>query len=79
MLRPAATKVVPLDQYLLKITFDNGEDRIFDVKPYIQGSWYGELSDPAYFKSVFPDGFSVEWANGQDLCPDELYYSSVPA
>ena len=79
MLRPTATKVVPLDQYLLKITFDNGEDRIFDVKPYIQGSWYGELSDPAYFKSVFPNGFSVEWANGQDLCPDELYYSGVPA
>ena len=79
MLRPTATKVVPLDQYLLKITFDNGEDRIFDVKPYIQGSWYGELSDPAYFRSVFPNGFSVEWANGQDLCPDELYYSSVPA
>ena len=79
MLRPTATRVIPLDQYLLKITFDNGEDRIFDVKPYIQGSWYGELSDPAYFKSVFPNGFSVEWANGQDLCPDELYYSSVPA
>ena len=79
MLRPTATRVIPLDQYLLKITFDNGEDRIFDVKPYIQGSWYGELSDPAYFKSVFPNGFSVEWANGQDLCPDELYYSSTPA
>ena len=78
MLRPTATRVVPLGQYLLKITFDNGEDRIFDVKPYIQGSWYGELSDPSYFKSVFPNGFSVEWANGQDLCPDELYYSSVP-
>ena len=79
MLRTTATRVVPLDQYLLKITFDNGVDRIFDVKPYIQGSWYGELSDPAYFRSVFPNGFSVEWANGQDLCPDELYYSSVPA
>ena len=79
MLRPTATKVVPLDQYLLKITFDNGEDRFFDVKPYIQGSWYGELSDPSFFKSVVPNGFSVEWANGQDLCPDELYYSSVPA
>lgn len=79
MLRPTAIKVVPLDQYLLKVSFDNGEDRIFDVKPYIQGSWYGELSDPAYFKSVYANGFSVEWANGQDLCPDELYYSSAPA
>ena len=79
MLRPTATKVVPLDGYRLWITFDNGENKIFDVKPYIKGSWYGELSDPAYFKSVFPNGYSVEWANGQDLCPDDLYYCSVTA
>ncbi len=77
MLRPTATKAVPMENYILRISFDNGEIKDFDVKPYIRGSWYGELSDPAYFKSVKTNGYSVEWANGQDLCPDELYYSSV--
>ena len=78
MLRPTAISVVPLDDYLLKLKFDDGETKLFDVKPYIKGSWYNELLDPTYFKSVKTNGYTVEWANGQDLCPDELYYSSRP-
>ena len=77
MLRPTAVKVVPMNDYLLNIEFDNGEQKVFDVKPYIKGSWYGELSAPAYFKSVVTNGYSVEWANVQDLCPDVLYCNSL--
>ncbi|MCD8363004.1 MAG: DUF2442 domain-containing protein [Lachnospiraceae bacterium] len=77
MLRPTAKTVSALSNYRLRILFDNGETKIFDVKPYIKGSWYGELGDTTYFKSVFANGYSVEWANGQDICPDELYYDSV--
>ena len=78
MLRPTATQVKPLDNYTIEIIFNNGEQKVFDVKPYIKGSWYGELSDVAYFKSVAVNGFTVAWPNGQDLCPDELYHDSVP-
>lgn len=77
MLRPTATKVFPLDNYMLKIEFDNGEIKIFDVKPYINGNWYSELADKNYFKTVTTNQVSVEWENGQDICPDELYYNSV--
>ncbi len=81
MLRPTATKAVPMTDFWLRVSFDNGETKDFDVKPYIRGNWYGELSDPTYFKSVFVNGYTVEWANGQDICPDELYYNAqaVPA
>ncbi len=74
MLRPTAQTVKALDNFQLQIDFDNGERKCFDVKPYIQGSWYGELKDPLYFKRVFVNGYTVEWPNGQDLCPDEIYY-----
>ena len=77
MLRPTAVKVTPLDDFRLLITFDSEEKKIFDVKPYIKGSWYGELGNIGYFKSVFTDGFTVVWPNGQDICPDELYELSV--
>lgn len=77
MLRPTAKEVFPLDDFMLRILFDNGEVKIFDVKPYIRGNWYSELFDPAYFHSVFANGYTVEWANGQDLCPDELYHNSI--
>lgn len=73
MLRPTAIRVIPQDHYLLRLTFDNGETKIFDVKPYITGSWYGKLRNPAYFHKVRTDGFTVVWPDGQDLCPDELY------
>lgn len=79
MLRPTAIKVTPLADYKLKLLFDNNEVKIFDVAPYIRGNWYSELSSPAYFQSVFVNQYSVEWPNGQDLCPDELYYNSTPA
>ena len=79
MMRPTAVLVEPVEDYQLVLEFDNGEKKKFDVKPYIQGSFYGQLSDLAYFKSVRTNGYSVEWENGQDLCPDELYYNSIPA
>lgn len=77
MLRPTAIEVSPLDNFFLNIKFDNGEIRLFDVKPYIKGNWYSELENREYFNTVKTNGFTVEWANGQDLCPDELYYNSI--
>lgn len=78
MLRPTAIKVFVLKNYKLKIEFNNGEIKIFDVSPYIQGSWYSQLKDSNYFSLVKPDGFTITWPNGQDICPDDLYYNSVP-
>lgn len=77
MLRPTAIKVLPLSDYKIHLEFDSGEKKIFDVAPYIQGNWYSELSDLAYFNSVFTNGFTVEWPHGQDLCPDEIYYNGT--
>lgn len=79
MLRPTAKEVIAKEDYILDIKFDNGERKFFDVKPYIQGEWYGKLNDVAYFKSVAVDGFTVVWPDGQDICPNELYVNSKMA
>ncbi|MDY3740171.1 MAG: DUF2442 domain-containing protein [Selenomonadaceae bacterium] len=73
MLRPTAVSVIPMDNYIVNVKFDNGEEKKFDVKPYIKGEWYGNLKDVAYFKSVSVDGYTIVWPDGQDICPDELY------
>lgn len=78
MLRPTAKKVAATNDYMLDIEFDNGEKKVFDVKPYIKGKWYGKLQDISYFKAVMTDGFTVVWPDGQDICPDELYEMSAP-
>ncbi len=78
MLRPTAVDVRPMSNYRLWIRFDNNEQRILDVSPYIKGEWYGRLADESYFSTVKADGYTIAWPDGQDLCPDEVYYMSVP-
>lgn len=77
MLRPTVIKAIPKDNYKLLLEFDNGEKKSFDVTPYIKGSWFGKLHDKSYFSSVKANGFNIEWPDGQDICPDDLYYNSV--
>lgn len=78
MLRPKATQVKTLSDYRLLITFSNDEKRIFDVKPYLDFKPFVELKSETLFNTVKPAGLSIEWINGQDVCPDELYYNSTP-
>lgn len=79
MLQPKVLSVKPLDDYCLLIGYETGEQKIFDVKPYIIGEWFGALKDHALFNTVKPCGSTVEWADGQDIAPHELYELSVAA
>lgn len=79
MLQPKVISVKPLPDYHLLISYATGEQRIFDVKPYIIGDWFGELMDERVFKTVRPCGSTVEWEDGQDIAPHELYELSVAA
>jgi len=80
MLQPKLINVEPMDAMKLRLTYETGEIKLFDVSPYAQGSWYSKLRDSAYFHSVrlLPDGFGIEWSEGQDIAPHELYDLSVP-
>ena len=75
MLQPRLTKVEPVGRMQLMLYYETGEVKTFDVTPYAKGSWFGELMDAAYFRSVhlLPDGTGIEWAHGQDIAPHELY------
>jgi hypothetical protein len=71
--------VEALDNYKLKLKFENGETKLFDVLPYISGKWYEELSNSNYFKTVhlISGGKGIEWEHGQDIAPHELYDMST--
>ena len=80
MLQPKLKKVNALPDLQLLLTWETGETTIFDVRPYTEGSWYAELNNPSYFSLVrlLPDGTGIEWPDGQDVAPHELYELSVP-
>lgn len=75
-MRPRAMEVKPLEDYKLLITFTNNEKKIFDVKPYLDFKSFDQLKNKVLFDAVHIGGLSVEWATGQDICPDELYFNS---
>lgn len=75
-MRPKAIDVKVLNNYELEIKFDNNERKIFDVKPYFKFKIFNDLKNYEEFKKVQITGLSIEWKNGADICPDELYNNS---
>ena len=77
-MNPRVKAVTPSPDYTLTLVFTNDEVKAFDVKPYLHIGFFRELRDLALFNSVKPFLGSIQWKNGQDLCPDTLYLDSVP-
>lgn len=75
-MNPKAIDVKVLDNYELEILFDNSEKRKFDVKPYFKFKQFKSLENANMFQTVKISGLSIEWENGADICPDELYNNS---
>ncbi|WP_313016347.1 DUF2442 domain-containing protein [Acetoanaerobium noterae] len=68
--------VRPLSEYQLLLTFENGEKKIFDMKPYLDKGIYKELKDESKFKTVRISFDSIEWCNNADIDPEFLYEKS---
>ena len=77
-MNPRVKAVRPSADYTLTLTFENGEVKRFDVKPYLDTGIFQELKDLSVFNSVRPFLGGVQWQDGQDFCPDLLYEDSTP-
>ena len=73
----AIKDVKPQDDYTLLLTFENGEERHFDVKPYLHLEMFQELKDVRLFKTVRTSFDTIEWANEADFDPEFLYQKSL--
>ncbi len=71
-------KVKPLDNYQLLLIFENDENRVLDMKPYLTHGIFKELIDVELFNSVKVAFDSIEWSNQADLDPELLYKKSIP-
>jgi len=72
----SVTKVKPLADYKLKLTFENNEIKIFDVTPYLDTGLFRTLKDKNFFKLVKVSYDTIEWPNKVDLDPEVLYEKS---
>ena len=71
----AVTAVEPLADYTLRLTFDDGSERLVDLADELWGPMGEPLRDPDYFRRVRVDRElrTVVWPNGFDLDPDVLH------
>ena len=80
MLQPRIIKIETMPDMKLKLSYETGEVKLFDVEPYAEGTCFSKLRDKSYFKTVrlLPGGTGIEWPDGQDIAPHELYELSIP-
>jgi len=64
------------DNYCLLLTFENGEKRVFDLKPYFNKPVFARLKNATLFKTARVVSGSVEWQGEIDLSYDTLYLES---
>ena len=77
-MNPRIKGVKPMDDYKLRLTFTNGQVRLFDVKPYLSQGVFKELRNVVMFQTVKPVLGSIQRQDGQDFWPDTLYLESKP-
>ncbi len=69
--------VAPNPDFTLAVTFDDGEKRILDMRPYLDFGVFQTLRDYGQFRRVRVAFDTVEWEGGPDLDPEFVYAKSA--
>lgn len=70
---PSVINVVPGDNYLLSVEFDNGETGMLDMKPLLDFGIFQRLKDSEAFRRVRVAFDTIEWDCGVDLDPEYVH------
>jgi len=71
------TGVVVREDFHLEVSFNNGEIRLFDARPYLSKGAFTRLQNPALFMQAYVAFDTVCWPGELDIAPETLYDRSV--
>jgi len=71
-------KVEARPNYELLLEFENGEQRIFDMAPYMSRRPFVRLNNSPLFMQAHVDYGTVVWPGNIDIAPETLYDRSSP-
>lgn len=70
--------VEALDNYKVRVKFEDGTQKEMDLKPYLHGPIFESIRDDlAVFRTVKVQEGTITWDNGADIDPDVLYYDEL--
>ena len=75
-LLPRVAEVEVQPEFVLLLTFNNGEKKTFGVRPLLTQPVYKPLC--SVFDSARVDYGTVVWPGDIDISPDKLYLQGVP-
>ncbi len=75
-MNPRVKNVTYEHPYMLMLTFNNGEARVFNFENYLQYPVYLKLKDAAFCRKVKPFMGTAVWDEEIDFDPDTLYLES---
>jgi hypothetical protein len=70
---PDVISVRSLPDYELLVSFEDGEQRRFSVKPYLDFPAYQSLAELSRFTAAHVFNGTVAWPGDIDISPDTLY------
>ena len=77
MIPPRIKEIKILDNFKFKILYVNGQKKIYDMKKSLNYDFYKNLKNPNYFKLAKSVGTTIQWPNGEDIDPNDLYENSI--
>jgi Protein of unknown function (DUF2442) len=66
------------DDYTLELVFENGENRVFDMKPFLDKKPFVKLLNIPLFSKASVQYGTVVWPGNIDIAPETLWLRSVP-
>jgi hypothetical protein len=70
----AVIKVIAQDGYHLLVTFNTGETRLFDARPYLEKGVFIQLKNEEQAYVAYD---TVCWPGNLDIAPETLYDRSI--
>jgi hypothetical protein len=64
--------------YMLHLKFENGEEQLFDMAPYMGKKPFVRLNNTPLFMLAKVRYGTVVWPDNIDIAPETLYSKSVP-
>ncbi len=62
--------------FQLFLKYDNGENRVFDVRPFLKGDEFHQLKSKSFFHSVKLQNGFVYWSKDVGFTAEMLYFRS---
>ena len=72
-MHPAVISVECEDDYILSVTFDNGDRGLLDMKPYLNFGIFKKIKDPNIFRTAHVSFDAIAWESGADIDPEFVY------